>query len=381
MKMIFTKLMFVTSFILVFMGCDDNMGKTDTRLAAVDTFAEPADGKSVVLEASASASIYFEWAYVDAEVAGTVIYQVAFDKIDGDFSNPVYITASDNNGFENHASITHKQLNKIAGMMGIAASETGSFKWTVFSSKGTQAQKAGQENTITVTRLAGFADVPIDVFVTGEASEGGADLSKAHKMKAVANGEFEVYTKLVAGKAYYFTDATSGTPRQFYTADGLIKENGTSTVATDGIYRITLDFNTGACSYTLVTRIGFYFSPKGEILFDLPYIGYGVFQTVATVEFQQESWGRDERYKFRMFIKEKGGADEETEVEWGTLNGTDSRPTASSPESYYYMQLLTGANVTQWDNKWKLMGDFDGVPATYTIYLTADQPYTHSIVK
>ena len=59
----------------------------------------------------------------------------------------------------------------------------------------------------------------------------------------------------------------------------------------------------------------------------------------------------------------------------------DSRPTASSPESYYYMQLLTGANVTQWDNKWKLMGDFDGVPATYTIYLTADQPYTHSIVK
>ena len=61
------------------------------------------------------------------------------------------------------------------------------------------------------------------------------------------------------------------------------------------------------------------------------------------------------------------------------MNQTDSRPTASSPESYYYLQLFT--EVSQWDNKWKLMGDFDGVPATYTVYLTADQPYTHTIVK
>ena len=80
-----------------------------------------------------------------------------------------------------------------------------------------------------------------------------------------------------------------------------------------------------------------------------------------------------------MTIRENGGADAEKEVEWGTLNQTDSRPTASSPESYYYLQLFT--EVSQWDNKWKLMGDFDGVPATYTVYLSADQPYTHTIVK
>jgi hypothetical protein len=317
---------------------------------------------------------------VKTEDSGTAVYQIAFDKSDGDFSNPIYVTASDNNGYNNFVTISHKQMNKIAGMVGIKPSDTGTFKWTVFSSKGTKAVKAGQENTITITRLAGFADVPIDVYVTGEASEGGTDLSKAHKMKAVAGGEFEVYTKLTGGKPFSFTDGKSGSPRVFYTSDGSVKENGTTTVPSDGIYRVTLDFNTGACAYTLVTRVSFYFSPDGAILFDLPYEGYGIFRAKKqTVTFKQEGWGRDERYKFRMFVKENAGASPEKELEWGTLNQTDSRPIASSPESYYYIQLLT--NVTQWDNKWKLMGDFDGVPADYTIYLQADQPYTHSITK
>jgi hypothetical protein len=288
--------------------------------------------------------------------------------------------SSDNNGFSNSAKITHKQMNKIAGMIGIKASDTGTFKWTVFSSKGTQAVKSGQENTISITRLAGFEDLPIDVYVTGEGSEGGTDLSKAHKMKAVAGGDFEVYTRLAGGKPFYFTDGISGLSREFYTSDGLVKENGTTTVPTDGIYRIMLDFNTGACTYTLVDRIMFYFCPDGAHLFELPYEGYGVFRVKGqTVTFKQESWGRDERYKFRMFVKENAGAGEEKEYEWGTLNSTDSRPTPTSPESYYYLRLIDGGS--QWDDKWKLMADFDGVPADYTVYLQADGPYTHSITK
>jgi hypothetical protein len=311
--------------------------------------------------------------------SGSAIYQIAFDRSNGDFSNPVYLMTSANNGYLNYATITHKQLNKIAGMAGIAASETGTLKWTVFSSKGTKAIKSSQEFTISVTRLAGFEDLPVDVYVTGAASEGGTDLSKAHKMKSIAGGEFEVYTQLKAGQTFQFTDGISGTPGIFYTSGGLIKENGTSTVATDGIYRIELDFNTGAASYTLVTRMAFYFSPGGACIFDLPYVGYGVFRAKATVTFRQESWGRDERYKFRMFVKTNGGADPEKELEWGTLNQTDSRPTPTSPESYYYLRLLD--NLTQWDNKWKLMGDFDDTEAVYTIYLTADMPYTHTITK
>lgn len=380
MKKIVIRLTVIASLFLALTACEDEGGDLDTRLAAVSVLTEPLDGKEVALETSAGASTYFEWEYANVEESGTAVYQIAFDKADGDFSNPVYLTSSDNNGLYNNTSITHKQLNKIAGMMGIGSSETGTFKWTVFSSKGLRTLKAEEERTITVTRLAGFADLPIDVYVTGEGSEGGDDLSQAHQMKAVAGGEFEIYTQLTAGEPFYFTDGTSDVHREFFTDGSLIKENGTSTVETTGVYRITLDFNTGACTYALVTRIGFYFSPEGQILFDLPYVGNGIFRAEdQTVTFKQESWGRDERYKFRMFVKENGGTDPETELEWGTLNGTDSRPTPTSPESYYYIRLID--NPTQWDNKWKLMGDFDDVPADYTIYLQAGQPYTHSITK
>jgi len=379
MKNILIKTGCLAALVLILMACNDTMGDPDYRLTEVKALIEPASGKTIKLEPLPSASVYFEWEYIEVEKGGTAVYQIAFDKPDGDFSDPVYMVSSGNNGFNNHVTLSHKQLNKIAGMAGIFPSETGSVKWTVFSSKGTKAMKAASENTITITRLAGFEEVPIDVYVTGEGSEGGADLSKAQKMKAVAGGEFEVYTKLKANSPYYFTDSRSGTPRKFYTADGLVKENGSSKVPTEGIYRITLDFNTGASTYTLVLGIGFYFSPAGSLLFELPYKGNGIFQAKETVTFKQEGWGRDERYKFRMFVKENGGAGEMKELEWGTLNQTDSRPTPTTAESYYYLKLLT--NLTQWDNKWKLMGDFDGVPAVYTIYLQADKPYTHSVTK
>ncbi|MCW1734437.1 SusE domain-containing protein [Anaerorudis cellulosivorans] len=369
----------VTLISLIFVSCNDSMGDPDTRLSEVKTLIEPADGKTITLEPSASASVYFEWDYVKAEESGTAIYQIAFDTQEGDFSNPVYVMYADNNGYYNHVTITHKLLNKIAGMADIMPSETGTLKWTVFSIKGTKIMKASQSNSLTITRLSGFADLPIDVYITGEASEGGTDLAHAQKMKVVSNGTFEVYTQVLANKPFYFTDGITGTPRQFYTSNGLVKENGTTTLSNGGVYRIILDFNTGAATYTLVEKIGFFFCPSNAVLFELPYIGNGIFKaTKQTVTFKQESWGRDQRYKFRMFVRENGGQGDSEELEWGTLNQTDSPPTATSPESYYHMQLVT---PTQWDNKWKLMGDFDGVPADYTVYLQADKPYTHSICK
>lgn len=370
----------IVSLLIILAACNDTMGDPDSTLTEVNALIEPMDGKSIKLLPAASASEYFEWEHAEIIGGGPALYQIAFDRMDGDFSHPVYLAYSSNNGFNNNVTLTHKQLNKIVGLTGVVPSGTGSIKWTVFSLKGKKAIKARQENTLNITRLAGFPEeeIPVDLFVTGEASEGGNDPLKAHKMKAVSTGEFEVYTKLTAGKPFFFINSTSGTPLSFSFLDGLVKKEGTSTVETDGVYRITLDFNTGASTLTLVTKMGFYFCPEDKILFDLPYKEYGVFQALETVTFKQETWGRDERYKFRMFVRENGGAAEEKELEWGTLNQTDSPPTVTSPESYYYLQLL---NPTRWDNKWKLMSDFDGNPAVYTIYLQADKPYTHSVTK
>lgn len=379
MKLII-KLIGITALALSFVACDDNMGDRDTRVAGVKTLVTPENGTAVVLEPTATAAISFTWTHVPENEIGTAIYQLAFDKADGDFSRPVYLIFSADNGYANSVNITHKQMNKIASMMGVEPSTSGSFKWTVLASKGTNVAQAGPANTITITRLAGFDEIPVDLFVTGEASEGGTDRTKAHRMTVVGEGEFEVYTKLKGGQPFYFTNGASDNPKTYSTADGLIKESGTTTVPTDGVYRITLDYTLAACTYTLVNKIMFYFCPTDAMLFELPYVGYGVFKAEKqTVTFKQESWGRDQRYKFRMLIRENSGADTEKTVEWGTLNATDSPPTATSPASYYYLMLID--TPTQWDNKWKMMSDFDGVPADYTIYLQADGAYTHTITK
>jgi hypothetical protein len=357
-------------------GCSDDGELKNIHVTTVKKLYEPNDGKLVVLQSSASATLYFEWEHAKAEDSGMVLYEIVFDREGGDFSDPVYRMASDNNGGYNHVTITHKQLNKIAAMMGIESSATGKFIWTIFSSKGVNEVKAEESRTIEVTRLAGFADIPIDLYVTGEGSEGGENLPAAVKMKAIAAGEFEVYTQLSAGKSFYFADAVAGTPRRIYTDGELLKEGGTTTVATTGVYKVELDFNVGSAVYTQVTGLGLFFSPTNEILFNLDYIGYGVWKASdKPLNFHQESWGGDERYKFRMFQVK---ADEEVEIEWGTLNGTDSRPNSSSPASYYYVKEVP---VSQWDNKWKFAGEMDGAIIDVTFYLQADTPYTHEVVK
>lgn len=378
MKKILFKLAALSSLIFAFVGCEEEEHLRDTNVTAVNAFYEPAEGKSVVLQSSASASVYFEWEPAKAEDSGMVLYEVAFDVEGGDFSTPVYKMASDNTGGYNHATISHKQLNKIGELAGIPSSETGKLSWTVFSSKGINEVQANEVRTIEITRLAGFADVPVDVYITGEGSEGGDDLSQASMMKGTAVGEYEIYTKLTAGKAYYFTDSNSGTPRQFYTENGLLKEGeSTSTVAETGVYRINLDFNVGSAVYTQITDVQLFFSPLNTALFSLDYQGGGTWKAESEpIEFKQEGWGRDERYKFTLTTVNSAG-DTVTEW-WGTLNSTDSRPNADSPDSYYYMAPATD---DIWADKWKFAGEMDMAIVDVTVYFTAEGPYTHKVEK
>ncbi len=235
MKKIATYWIMIVSLLILFIGCSDTMGEPDHSLTEVKTLIEPMNDNSLVLLPAASASTYFEWEHADIE-GGPAIYQIAFDRVEGDFSAPLYLAFTGNNGFNNHISLSHKQLNKIMGIAGVEPSSTGTIKWTVFSSKGTRSLKAAQEHTLTVTRLAGFAeeDIPVDLYVTGEASEGGTDPAKAHKMKAISTGEFEVYTKLKAGASFYFVNAVAGSQKKYSIEGGLVKKEGTSTVASDG---------------------------------------------------------------------------------------------------------------------------------------------------
>lgn len=379
MKNIMIKLIGLFLVATYLFGCKkEDMNFKDTAVTPVKTLYSPVDNRAVKLLASASASLYFEWEAVNTEDGGAPSYEVVFDKKDGDFSDPLYKVVSDNNGFSSGATVTHKILNKVAALAGIEPGGTGEVKWSVEASRGINVVKSDQSHLLTITALQGFADLPDEVYITGEGSEGGDDLSAALPFKLNAAGEFEIYTRLEEGKKYYFTDRNSGTPRIFYSDNGSgLKESSGSdaiTAGKTGIYRINLDFNTATISYTEITSMGLFFSPSNAIILDLDYQGKGIWKGTGVITFKQESWGRDQRYKFQMETIANGAG---ATAQLGTVNGTDSPPTATSPESYYYVRVLP--NMSQWDDKWKFTDAVDGKSTTITLFLQGTAPYTHSV--
>lgn len=373
MKAISIKCAVLFSFILAFTACSSDGEVRDLGVTAVKTLYEPDNGKAVVLQASASASLYFEWEPSLAEDGGAVLYEVVFDKADGDFSNPVSIVTADNNGGESHATITHKQLNQIAALAGIESAEEGSLKWTVYASKGINPVKAAEERTLTVTRLAGFAVVPAQLYITGEATEVGADLGKAMIMKKVAEGEFEVFIKLTEGQSFKFVSANSGTPTEFSLKGEKLVEGGSTTVTKTGIYKYYVDFNAGSFTSKEVTKVKWYLNwSQREV--ELEYQGLGIWAlNNYTVTGLSGSDNTDDRYKFRM-------ESSDGETEWRAAINNDNKPTGN--DEYYYMTEKT--NVEQWTNNevWKTPATDGWSDKTYdiTFSLNTQSAYTHNLV-
>lgn len=372
MKTIIIQSTIITAFIFTFIACSNDGEVRDLGVTAVKTLYEPANGQGVVLQASANATLYFEWEPARTEDSGSVLYEIAFDKANGDFSNPVHITAADNNGGINHATLTHKQLNKIAALAGIESAQQGTIKWTVYSSKGINPVKAEQERTLTVTRLAGFSDIPEQLYITGEATEAGGNLADALIMKKIADGEFEIYTKLTEGKTFKFVSTNTGTPVEYSLNGEKIVIEGTSTVSKTGIYKYYLDFNIGSFTTKEVTKVNFFLN-HAQVKIELPYKGLGVWElTNHTITGLTGGDNTDDRYKFRM-------ESSEGETEWRAINN-DSKPTGN--EAYYYMVERT--NVEQWTNNqiWKSPSTTGWNDKVYDIsfFLNAESAYTHNLV-
>lgn len=364
---------------LLFSCRSDDMNFSDVQVSAVNSLYEPLDNRSVRLQTSSSATLFFEWQSAFTEDGGAALYEILFDRVGGDFSNPIYTITSNSNGYLNNATISHALLNRITLATGVEPGETGEVIWTVVASRGLNRQMSEHRRTLSITTLEGFADVPEDLYITGAGSEGGEDLSAALPFRQTAQGEFEIYTRLEAGSAYTFVDRRTGTPRTFYTDDEVrLREGadgeGSSNSSTTGVYRINVDFNVATIEYTEIKSVGLFFSPDNAVMFDLPYAGAGVWTGTGVVTFKQESWGRDERYKFEMVTVVNGN---DVVRQLGTVNTTDNSPTPDQDPSYYYLRALP--NVSQWDEKWKFMSEVDGQSTTISVIMQGDRPYTHTV--
>lgn len=371
MKNIYIKIIVMLTVVFA-VSCSDDDTLSNTSVSSVNALYAPEDGKFFNLGAQSSA--LFEWEASKAEDNGVVLYDVVFDTEEGDFSNPVYVMPSDGKGFQRTLNLPFTELNRIAGMAGIPSESIGKLKWTVYASKGIDVQKTDVFGTFEVERPGGFP-TPDQVFITGSATETGDDLSSALAMKKIGATKFEIYTSLSQGD-YQFATRKSGTP-ELFSIDGtkLVSDGSTTYTGEDAVYRIRLDFSDGSVESTKVEKIELWFAPNGAFLFEFDYAGNGTWEALnKPIAFKEESWGKDERYKFKFTLNDGN----QTFEQWyGSTNADNQRPTADTPEAFWYM---VPAPSDDWSNTFKFADQVDGSNVDIQIIYNASvSAYTHTI--
>jgi len=362
----------ITFAAITITGCDDDDSFNAADVTPVEALYAPEDNAFFDLEAQSSA--VFEWQAAKAADNGVVLYEVAFDLADGDFSNPIFVMPSDGNGFQNTLTIPFTELNRIAGFAGIQPENTGKLKWTVHSSKGINVKKSDVFRTFELERPGGFP-TPDQLFLTGDATEGGTDLSMAVPFKKTGSDNFEIYTSLKPG-SYQIITRTSGTPEVFHVEDNKLKADGETTITdSENIYRLRLDFSDGSVSISTIDKVELWFPTFGEFQFTFDYAGNGTWEALNEhIEFNEVSYGREERYKFRFTVTTAGNTAEEW---YGSTNADNQRPTSDSPESYFYM---VPAPSDEYTNTFKFATEVDMADVNITILFNADvEEYVHKI--
>jgi hypothetical protein len=351
-------------------SCKKDNRPLNENLTPVGTLNLPADQHAVALEPASSLAIEFKWDPASAVDGDYVLYQLAFDKADGDFSKPIFKSVSNGGGVETNLTLSHKDLNKIANMAGIAASTTGSIKWTVLASKGTNILPGSVSRTLQITRPAGFADLPAEMYITGSATEAGTDETKALKLKKNEEGVFEIYTKLKAGD-YILSDKPGPEGKKYFVENGVIKEGNTMiSNNNEKVYRLTFDFNVASSSMVEIQSMGLWMSAYNAEIGQLNYAGNGNWVAEAIpVEFFAFSWGKDDRYKFVMHTS--------AGMQFLGSPKPDNGSPIGQPTSYFFLESVSN---DQWANTFKLNPAADGKNIRVDLSLKADAPYTHSVI-
>ena len=79
MKNKILQLSIILSLIFSVTSCSSEGEVRDLGVTPVERLYEPVDGRTLILQSSASAMLYFEWEPARAEDSGTVLYEIAFD--------------------------------------------------------------------------------------------------------------------------------------------------------------------------------------------------------------------------------------------------------------------------------------------------------------
>ena len=380
-------LVFFLGICLLNIQCKKDERDINLNLSEVGDIFTPADGKYIKLDPKSGATESFEWSQAKAEDGSLVLYEVAFDQENGDFSHPFYTVTADNKGVLNKLTLTHADLNRIATLGGADFYQRKKFRWTVMASKGTNVKPAAVSRIIDLERPGGFAVLPASLYISGSATENGDVLANALPMKKLRDGVFEIFTKLKAG-TYKFYDGNSGSPKQYYIYD----DNGSKTIGMSGettftgadkIMRIQIDFNNIAAAQTEVKSVQLWYCAGNTFWMTLPYAGNGVWRyNNYTVNYTVMPWGIEQRHKYKMVLND-GSGDKNLWLNYASTDSPDQD--GQYPHTVTYKTINMDRNDdSQWDWSWKFDRTYltQGSVADFWVSLRAtDAAYTVNYQK
>jgi hypothetical protein len=359
MKYIFLPLIAAT--LLIFNSCSD-----DYQLS-VD-FSVPTELTSpqkVELNVTSSNHIVLSWSGGGATDQSYVIYEVLFDKKDGDFSDPIEKKQSDF-GAQPKLTLTHADLNTIARKSGIKPGETGSLSWTVITSKGGDIKATDLKKDIEVTRGDGIDNMPDNLYLYGSATENGG--SEGLKFRQASEGVYEIYTTLPQNGKIYFRSSTAADATNYYIdkSDNKLKEyeGDTEVTAFTNPCKITVNFNTLSMSISAplndikVVWIQTWL-PVDEVHTNFVYEGKGIFRLsdcTFAIPYRHPGWPEgqyvsDERYYFQVLFGNDWW-------HWRRMpNISENQPGANEPLSFFEINTTAPWAGDQWTGGWKLRSD------------------------
>lgn len=376
MKSIFYKSLALVAFLGAAASCTNDMEYTDVTPSPVTAFYEPADGKTVKLVPSATASLFFEWEAAHSADGAIPQYELAFYKAD-DTKTPIYKITSDNNGAKPMATVSHKTLTKVMSAAGVGMGDTGTVKWGVISYSGANTNNSTVFNSITMTRFIGFEDIPDQLFITGAGSETGESLADALAFMKPDAENFEMFTKLTAGQKIYFVADREDAENTSYSIKGsnIVEGADGDAINETGVYRISIDFSTASINLRKVDHVYMRFTdfgdftglPNGQYACEFNYQGKGIYTADTTIKTKDTGWPWDPFESRHNFLMEYADG---TECTWGPKDaGNDGKPGNIDITSDMFTMVEYSGKV---GNKWKLPDVWYNVPITYTLYFNGE---------
>ena len=372
------KILLICSVFLAVVACQEDY-ELNVDFTVPTELNAPA---TLQLDVTSSVPVTLSWSGGGAADGGIVLYEVLFDKADGDFSKPLATMKSDQ-GAMPMLSITHAAINTIARNAGIRPEETGEIKWTVSASKGGIVKRTDRVATLTVTRGEGIDNIPATLYLYGSATENSGQ--GGLPFRCVEEGVFQIYTKLSSGKVM-FKSAATGEAFTYYIDEGAKLREGegeTSVPASEEVARLTVNFNTMAMTTEQIgSSVRCIWGASYADIAVLNYANNGKFVGEGDIRFLDPSkpetgapdWLSwiEERY---YFIAKVNGS----EKCWGRADDVSAeRPVGGEPASFYALYEFPWS---QWDHLWKMKGTLDHTHATITIDTNAEGLMIHTFTN